>query len=90
MNFLHETLAAIEDAGYGIAKVTFIGGADHKYEIPSWSAFSKIVDIVYDNVYGGQEIAIDLIIELDDGRWLTRGEYDGSEWWELHQNNCPL
>lgn len=25
------------------------------------------------------------IILLSDGSWLTRGEYDGSEWWEHHK-----
>lgn len=21
---------------------------------------------------------------LTEGRWLTRGDYDGSEWWDFH------
>ena len=25
------------------------------------------------------------IILLDNGTWLTRGEYDGSEWWDYHK-----
>ena len=90
MNFLKETLVAMEDAGYCIAQITFIGSANHVYEIPSWSAFQKLADFDYDNGYGGQRIAIDLVIEFDDGGWLTRGEYDGSEWWEMNQKQPPI
>lgn len=43
------------------------------------------LDFEYDNGYGGQEI--DGTIWFTDGTWATRGEYDGSEWWELRQ--CP-
>jgi hypothetical protein len=25
------------------------------------------------------------LVWLDDGTWLSRGEYDGSEWWEHNQ-----
>lgn len=34
----------------------------------------------YDSGYGGQELFG--TVWLEDGTWLSRGEYDGSEWWE--------
>ncbi|MDU0406154.1 hypothetical protein ML8HA_01956 [Lactococcus lactis] len=34
----------------------------------------------YDSGYGGQEIAYNLMIK-GNGFIMTRGEYDGSEWW---------
>ena len=37
----------------------------------------------YDNGFGGQELYG--TIWLKDGTWCTRGEYDGSEWWEHHE-----
>lgn len=43
------------------------------------------LDFEYDNGYGGQELFG--IIVFTDGTWLTRGEYDGSEWWAYHA--CP-
>lgn len=45
-------------------------------------AFSTIddLDFTYDNGYGGQELFG--IVYFNDGTWLERGEYDGSEWWE--------
>lgn len=40
----------------------------------------KLID--YDNGYGGEEIATDLII-VGDKWWLERHNYDGSEWFEF-------
>ena len=34
----------------------------------------------YDNSYGTQELFG--IIWINNGNWLERHEYDGSEWWE--------
>ena len=42
--------------------------------------FLKSIDFEYDNGYGGQELFGTLWLE--DGTWLSRDEYDGSEWWE--------
>jgi hypothetical protein len=38
------------------------------------------LDFEYDNGYGGQELYG--TVWLVDETWLSRGEYDGSEWWE--------
>ena len=42
----------------------------------------KVLDIDYDDGYGDQEIAVDLVVVFTDGGFLRRAEYDGSEWWE--------
>ena len=34
----------------------------------------------YDDGYGGQNLHG--LVVFNDGSWLERGEYDGSEWWE--------
>jgi hypothetical protein len=47
--------------------------------------FRTKLDFKYDSGYGGQELYG--TVWLDDGTWLSRGEYDGSEWWEHHA--CP-
>lgn len=47
--------------------------------------FLENLDFNYDAGYGGQELYG--TIWLDDGTWYTRGEYDGSEWWQYHC--CP-
>lgn len=45
--------------------------------------FWNTLDFSYDNGYGGQELFG--TVWLENGAWLTRGEYDGSEWWEYHK-----
>lgn len=42
--------------------------------------FLKSLDFEYDSGYGWQELYG--TVWLEDGTWLSRGEYDGSEWWE--------
>ena len=39
--------------------------------------------IEYDKGYGGGQ-ELDGTILFSDNTWLTRGEYDGSEYWEYH------
>lgn len=46
------------------------------------TAFLSALNYNYDSGYGGQEL--EGIVWLNDGTWLDRGEYDGSEWWQ-HQ-----
>lgn len=45
-------------------------------------AFTTIdqLNFNYDSGYGGQELFG--TVYFNDGTWLDRGEYDGSEWWE--------
>jgi hypothetical protein len=50
------------------------------YSQQDFEDFLKALDFDYDAGYGGQELFG--TVWLDDGTWLERGEYDGSEWWE--------
>ena len=50
-----------------------------------WEDFLKLLDFEYSNGYGGQELFG--TVWLSDGSWLSRGEYDGSEWW--NHNKLP-
>jgi hypothetical protein len=45
-----------------------------------YNEFLNSLDFKYDSGYGGQELYG--TVWLEDGTWLSRGEYDGSEWWE--------
>lgn len=47
--------------------------------------FINNLDFNYDAGFGGQEL--EGTVWLTDGTWLSRGEYDGSEWWE--HNKLP-
>jgi hypothetical protein len=47
--------------------------------------FLQSLDFDYDSGFGGQELYGH--IWYSDGTWSSRGEYDGSEWWDY--NSCP-
>ncbi|MCK9519667.1 MAG: hypothetical protein M0R74_11690 [Dehalococcoidia bacterium] len=81
MNLLTETIEAIKENGLKISDIIFIGSSDGKYSC-SWKKFRELADREYDNGYGGNEVASDLIIVFSDRTRMCRGEYDGSEWWE--------
>lgn len=83
INFLQETIEAILDSGHQINDVMFIGSSSGKHRI-DWNKFEKIANFEYDNGYGGQEIASDLIVYFNDHTYIDRREYDGSEWWEYN------
>lgn len=49
------------------------------YSSEEFEEFKKALNFSYDAGYGTQELYGR--IWLNDGTWLDRGEYDGSEWW---------
>lgn len=51
------------------------------YKTKDYEDFLNFLDREYDDGYGGQNLHG--IIYCEDGYWLERGEYDGSEWWNL-------
>ncbi len=81
-NLLKETKAELQTAGYTPEDIVFIGSRDGEYAC-SWEEFEKLANFNYDDGFGGQEIADDLLIRMRDGAFFCREEYDGSEWWEF-------
>lgn len=55
------------------------------YEKSDLNLFLNQINFEYNSGYGGQYLYGN--VWLDDGSWLERGEYDGSEWWE--HKTCP-
>jgi len=51
------------------------------YNEVDYIEFLSELNFEYDNGYGGQELLG--TIWFEDGAWAERGEYDGSEWWEI-------
>jgi hypothetical protein len=84
MNFLQETIQAVIESGHTTEDVMFIGSRDGKYRL-KYNEFAELANFDYDNGFGGQEIASDMIIYFYDKSYITRGEYDGSEWWEYNE-----
>lgn len=45
--------------------------------------FLNELDFEYNNGFGLQRLFG--VVWFEDGTWAERGEYDGSEWWELRE-----
>jgi hypothetical protein len=56
------------------------------YTPAEYEEFLSKLDFEYDSGYGGQEL-FGTVWFMEENIWLSRGEYDGSEWWEY--NKCP-
>ena len=56
------------------------------YSATDKEKFLSSINWNYDSGYGGQEVFG--TIWYNDGTWSSRGEYDGSEWWEYHSVPC--
>jgi hypothetical protein len=78
---LSQTLYILEKNGIQEEDVRWIG--NHKYW-STWDNFKQNADFTYDSGFGAAEVAQDLMVVGDDW-WMTRGEYDGSEWWDFHR-----
>ena len=98
-NLLEETLNIMKENGYTESDVSFCelsdkswNRKDKKWEYSfqhfSFDIFKKLADFVYNCDFGGANINESLKIVFNDKSWLERGEYDGSEWWELRK--CPV
>ncbi len=80
INLLEETVDFILSNENSTKEIVFIGSERSGHSC-TWEEFEKLSNIEYDNGYGGQEVAKDLIIVFSDGAKVRRSEYDGSEWW---------
>ena len=80
MNLLKETLRTLKDLDLKVKDIKWIGG---NAGYMTWEQFKECANKEYDNGFGAQEVAFDLIIS-GDSWWLSRYEYDGSEKWEYN------
>ena len=85
MNLLTETAQVMSAHGKTANDISWIGGRDFYINTEDFFLFAKDVD--YDSGYGSAEVATDLVIVFKDGSWLSRGEYDGAEFWRY--NHTP-
>lgn len=81
MNLLQETIEVMNEHGKAPEDVRWVGGDTFWF---TWDEFSELADRDYDNGFGGQEVARDLVV-VGGGWHMERHEYDGSEWWEFKQ-----
>lgn len=87
-NLLAETLDVLSDNGKKPQDVLWVGDYSGRHRC-SWDEFAELArDLNYDSGYGGNEIAGNLVVVGSDW-WLSRGEYDGSEWWNFNVKPEP-
>lgn len=81
---IEETVKGLEELDKTPAMVEWVGSRDGQYAM-AWEEFVKqFADLDYDDGFGRQEIANDLVV-VGENWWLERHEYDGSEWWEFKE-----
>ena len=83
-NFLSETDEELAEINKTWNDIVFIGSSDCAYSC-SVEQFRKLADFDYHSGYGSAEIPESLVILFNDNTWLSRGEYDGSEWWNYNK-----
>jgi len=83
INLLEETERALISHYKTWDDIAWIGGYDFYISVEQFKEAAK--DTNYDAGYGSEEVAIDLVICFYNGSWLSRGSYDGSEWWEYNE-----
>lgn len=77
---VEETIEDLKELGYKESDVLWVGSRDGEYAM-SWADFKdKFKNLRYDDGFGAQEIASDLVV-VGDNWWLEREEYDGAERW---------
>ena len=80
-NLLEETKKVLSDHDKKIDDIKWIGTKNVYVSIDD---FLKKADTKYDDGFGAQEVACNLVI-VGDNWWLTREEYDGAEGWRFNQ-----
>jgi hypothetical protein len=80
MNLLDETKGQLNAINKNHNDIVFIGSAESGH-CCTWQEFCELADREYDNGFGVQEVAGDLVIIFSDKSFLEREEYDGAENW---------
>lgn len=80
-NSLKETIECIVSYGKSTDDVKWVGD---EYIYFTWNEFVELAkDLNYDPGFGGNEVIGELMVVGTDW-WMSRGEYDGSEWWNFN------
>src|SRR5690606_13822649 len=81
INLYYEMVAALKENGKYPNEILRSGSTNYGWF--SWENFKELAEKTdYDNGYGWQEIAQDLVL-VGDGFWIERSEYDGAEGWDF-------
>jgi hypothetical protein len=81
-NLLEETTRVIYASGHTLVDIVFIGAESTGHQC-TWIEFMGLADVEYDEGFGLQNVACDLVIVFNSGASLVRHDYDGQESWRL-------
>jgi len=81
--WLHQGYGEHEEIGVSFKIYSYDDVKPALYDDHREATISDMGKYRYDSGYGGQELYGK--VWMDNGEWITRGEYDGSEWWEYHR-----
>ena len=82
VNLLNETTEYLARFGHTLEDIKAVQGSNLRISVEK---FKALADKKYDEGYGSQHVASDLVLVMNDGSWYSRWEYDGSEGWCLHR-----
>ena len=81
-NLWYETLKVLNNNEHSWDDVLYVACDDFMITKENFEEIAKATD--YDDSFGGTDVADDLVI-IGDNWWLSRDEYDGSEWWRYNE-----
>lgn len=81
-NLWEETLNTLRNRGKTFDDVLYIQRSTFSITKENFKKVAK--DTIYNNGFGGIEVAEDLVI-VGDNWWLERDSYDGAEWWSYKE-----
>lgn len=81
-NLYEETVETLKRNGKKQEDIKWAGCKTFKIPLGKFWEIAKNTN--YDSGYGGVVVAVELVLVGDDF-WLSRGEYDGSEWWNFNK-----
>jgi hypothetical protein len=84
-NFEEETRREIKNVGLTPEMVAFVTDGENSQ---SFDDFISNCNFEYNSSFGRAYINSNLEIVFNDGSWLERGEYDGSEWWQYKKTSA--
>lgn len=81
-NLWNETIRVLNDNKLSWDDVLYVACSDFLITKENFEEIAKVTN--YDDGFGGTDVAEDLVI-IGDNWWLSREEYDGSEWWRYNE-----
>ena len=86
-NLFEELKECLQENGHELSDIEHVYCSHYQITLENFIEVSKKTS--YHSGFGGQEVANDLYIKGKDFL-ITRGEYDGSEWFQFNSLKVPV